>query len=106
MSSINLKFFIGNDMLLRLKGLHNSKTGAYINDADVNVVLKDLDGVEVIETGVMNYQTDTDGNYEVVWPSNTAVTLFGQYKAFITALGSGLDGDWRPIVTAEERERA
>ena len=105
MSSINLKFFIGNNMLLRLKGLKNSKTGVYINDATVNAILKDLDDVEVIATGTMNYQAGSDGNYEIVWPYDASVTLFGQYKAYITALGSGLYGDWRPIVTAEERER-
>ena len=105
MSSINLKFFIGNNMLLRLKGLKLYKEGTYVNDATVNVILKDPDGVEVIATGVMSYQAATDGNYEIVWPHDASVTLFGQYKAFITALGSGLYGEWRPIVTAEERER-
>jgi len=92
-------------MLLRLKGLKLLKAGTYVNDATVNAILKDLDDVEVIATGVMIYQTDSDGDYEIVWPHDASVTLFGQYKAYITAEGSGLYGDWRPIVTAEERER-
>ena len=105
MSSINLRFFIGNNMLLRLKGLKLFKAGTYVNDATVNVVLKDLDDVEVITSGAMSYQAGSEGNYERVWPYDASVTLFGQYKAYITALGSGLHGDWRPIVVAEERER-
>ena len=105
MSSINLRFFIGNNMLLRLKGLKLFKAGTYVSNATVNAILKDLDGVEVIATGVMNYQAGSDGDYEIVWPYDASVTLFGQYKAYITALGSGLYGEWRPIVTAEERER-
>lgn len=46
MSSGN-KLPVGSSPIFKLAGLQNAETGVFINDADVEVTLKDPDGVNV-----------------------------------------------------------
>jgi hypothetical protein len=81
---------IGSDNLVRLDALTNVSSGAYINNATVNYVLKDAGGNVVISSTAMNYVNASNGRYEGNIPYTTALTLNAYYTIEITAVGAGL----------------
>lgn len=80
---------IGSDNLVRLDGLTNASSGAYVNSATVNYVLKDSAGATIIASTAMPYVAASNGRYEGTVPSTTPLALNAFYVLEITAAGAG-----------------
>lgn len=80
---------IGSDNLVRLDGLTNASSGAYVNNATVTYVLKDNTGATLIGSTTMAYVAASNGRYEGTVPYTTALTLNAFYTLEITATGAG-----------------
>ena len=79
--------FVANTNNLELLGLQNASNGAYVNDATVNVTVKDLSGVNVSgETWPisMNYVSGSNGNYRCVLSNNLSFSPGMIYTANIS----------------------
>lgn len=90
--------FVGNTNLLTLEGLKDHITGSYINDASVEVTVKDKNGTAV--TGQtwpepMDYVPGSNGNYRAVIEHDVAFTAKQKYYAHIDAnAGAERIGHW------------
>lgn len=98
----------GNDNVLRVIGLSNAVTGAYLNDlATVEVTLTDSDGNEV--TGQswplgVTYVAASDGEYRAILPQALSITPGATYTATVDADGgAGLKGRWEIPVLCRTR---
>ncbi len=80
---------INSDNLVRLDGLTNASSGAYINNATVTFSLVDAGGSTLISNSSMSYVASSNGRYEGTVPYTTALTLNAFYTLQITAIGSG-----------------
>lgn len=82
---------IGSDNIVRLDGLTNSSSGAYINSATVTYTLKDSTGAAVLSNQAMAYVAASNGRYEGTIPNGTTVTMAqnAQYSIEITATSGG-----------------
>lgn len=86
--SCEFAFYVGNTNVVRLSGLKRADAGPYINDASVEVTVKDMAGNPV--TGQtwpagMPYVAGTDGNYEGVLSASLAIVAGRTYTAFVNA---------------------
>ena len=79
---------INSDNLVRLDGLTNASSGAYINNATVTFVLLDASGATVVSSTSMPFVASSNGRYEGTIPYTTALTLNAFYTLQITAIGS------------------
>lgn len=80
---------IGSDNLVRLDALTNASSGAYVNNATVSFVLKDIKGTVIQNTTTMSYVTASNGRYEGTVPAAAALTTNSYYTIEITAVGAG-----------------
>jgi hypothetical protein len=90
--------FIANTNILELRGLKDSLTEAFINDADVTVTLKDEDGDEIGSVSwpiSMSYVVNSDGDYRGVLSADLPLIAGTCYVAHIDADdGADRDGHW------------
>jgi hypothetical protein len=80
---------INSDNLVRLDGLTNASSGAYVNNATVTFSLVDASGATLINATGMAFVAASNGRYEGTIPYTTALTLNGFYTLQITAVGGG-----------------
>lgn len=99
--------YVGNDTLLDVEALRNELTGAFINDATVEVTLHDLNGLAV--TGdtwpkAMPYVDGSDGAYRATMVYTLGLIDGQRYRALITAdAGAGLRAAWQVECVARAR---
>ena len=77
---------IGNDQLITVVGLKDEITGEFINDAAVEVTLKDRSGNEVAGQSwpfTLDYVTDTDGDYRGILEDGLALQPNKLYTVII-----------------------
>ena len=96
--------FIANTNVLQLEGLKNSRTGEFINDADVEVTIKRA-GAEIAgETWplAMSYVADSDGDYVAILSHELPFTRADHIAIIDANGGDDLIGHWefafRPLV--------
>src|SRR5437660_8893861 len=80
---------INSDNLVRLDGLTNASTGAYVNNATVTFSVVDAGGSTLISNSSMSFVASSNGRYEGTIPYTTSLTLNAFYTLQITAIGSG-----------------
>jgi hypothetical protein len=80
---------INSDNLVRLDGLTNASTGAYVNNATVTFSLLDAGGNILIANSSMSFVASSNGRYEGTIPYTTVLTLNAFYMLQITAIGGG-----------------
>lgn len=99
--------YLGNDMILEVVSLKDRLTGEAINDATVQVTLKDSAGTNVVgETWplVLPYVTASNGVYRATLKDTLTVTANARYVATITAdNGAGRRGQWETDVVCRKR---
>lgn len=89
--------FVANSNLLRVDGLKDESSGGYINDADVEVTLKDANGVEVVGASwpiAASYITGSNGRYEAVLPHGLSLAVAALYSAEIVATKGASVANW------------
>lgn len=106
------RFYIGNDNLLEIFNLQDEATLKFVNDGQVNVTMKDTNGIVLLDGGGgsvfplrANYISGSDGNYKVSIPDVVAVAEGNIYWIEISAAQTltGVDGFWRIKVIATSR---
>ena len=102
------ELYLNNDNTLEVAGLQNAVTGQYINDATVEVTLRDADGDEVAGQNwplTLSYVTDSDGIYRGTLEDDLELTARADYTAEITVdAGADLTGQWSMPIIAITRE--
>ena len=98
--------FLANDNILKLKGLTDNETGAFVNDATVEVTLTDSAGVNV--TGdtwplAMGYIAASDGEYSAIMVNGLDLNAGEIYFGDIVAIRGGSRLDIRKHLEAEKR---
>jgi hypothetical protein len=106
--------FVANTNILELDGLKAAVDDAFINDADVEVTIKDSTGTNV--TGVvwpvtMAYVTASEGKYRATLSSALGFVPKKKYTALIEVdAGAGRIGHWelefKPLTRAVEEAEA
>lgn len=90
---------VANDQTIQVSGVTNQETGAFVNDATVNVSLKTPDGSYVSGQDwplVLEYEVASDGNYSGLISRDVSLVHNTQYIIEISvAGGDGLAGFWR-----------
>ncbi len=97
MSNRPRPLFVANDNILTLDGLTNTATASYINDATVQVTVKDSNGTPVTGESwplAMGYVSASNGKYRAVLQDTLSVTVGANYTAEITVDGDSLDAFW------------
>ena len=99
--------YIDNDNLITLSGLTNPATGAYVNDATVQLVSL-LDSTSTEVTGVswplsMSYVSSSNGDYRGTIDKLAALTNGARYTGSITAVSGTLDAEWLATFVAKIR---
>ncbi len=79
---------INSDNLVRLDGLTNASSGAYINNATVTFVLLDSNGATVT-SGNLTFVAASNGRYEGTISHTVSLTLNAFYTLQITSVGGG-----------------
>lgn len=99
--------FHGNDNLILVKGVYNNATSAYVNNATVNVTLKDANGTDL--TGqtwplVLSYIAASNGDYQgtIDDAANTEGLTSG--SAIITISAGGFTASITADVEFQDRE--
>ncbi len=96
-----------NDHLIRLTGLQDSITDAYVNDATVTVTIKDLDGNEVAGISwpvTMDYEATSDGDYRATLDKAIVLAIGKRYTAEITVASGTRDAFFELPIQAQIRE--
>src|SRR5580765_7758485 len=84
--------FVLNTNALDLIGLKSHTEGDYINDATVDVTVKDKAGVAVSGSTwpqIMVYVSGSNGDYRAILPAALGLVAKQKYTAFINAQGGG-----------------
>jgi hypothetical protein len=79
---------INSDNLVRLDGLTNASSAAYINNATVTYALLDNTGATVT-SGSLSYVAASNGRYEGTVAYTISLTLNAFYTLQVTAIGGG-----------------
>lgn len=99
--------FLSNDNLIELANLQNEVTGAYINDATVNVTLVNSTGTNVVGTTwpkVMPYVAASDGLYRATLGYDLVLTANSRYTANIVVVSGALRASWAADVVCKTRK--
>ncbi|MEQ1636708.1 MAG: hypothetical protein ABL903_08440 [Methylococcales bacterium] len=99
---------IGNDNSLELNGLRNAITDAYVNDAMVAAVLKDMAGIDLPGQPwplVLPYVAASDGCYRGILQDTLTLKHDQHYRLQIAAQGDGLTATWEAVIKAEIRRK-
>lgn len=98
-------FYYLNSNVVRVVGLRNSLTKQYIDNLSGVTVTVELIPTVTGGTLPMSYVPNSNGVWEVVYPTTVGVTLGTSYKARIVATGgSYLTGRWNVQLVVEERQ--
>lgn len=98
--------YVGNNNLVDLIGLKNAATDSYENSADVSLRLIADDGSEIEGQTwplTMNYVADSDGDYRATLSKDLVITHKQVITADITAVASGITGNWKTPCRVETR---
>ena len=99
--------YVDNDILIKLSGVKLASSGAFVNDASVELTIKDSAGADL--GGIswplgMNY-TGTDGEYSALVDKAALLVDKEGYTAIIDAATPGnVDGHWEIPLGAETRD--
>lgn len=102
--SINL--YVGNANTVAILGLKNGLSGEFINDADANLTIKNMQGSDVGGAPwpiALNYVGDSDGEYRALLPDTLEISAGDYYQLIINAEGDGLKAVWSPYIQATNR---
>ena len=83
--------YVANTNQLKLNGLQDSSTQAYINDAVVAVTVRDATDTEVagqVWPLAMDYVAASNGNYTLTLTKDLAFVHKGRYTASINAVAT------------------
>jgi hypothetical protein len=90
--------YVGNTNIIEVTGLKSAVEGAYVNDADVEVTVKDGAGNDVagqIWPAAMDYVAASNGNYRGILEDDLALVDGTTYFAHIDAdAGANRIGHW------------
>lgn len=106
---MNRIVYIDNDNILRVTGLADSISAAYMNAATVTVTLYESDGVTEV-TGqswpqTMAYEAGSNGNYRITLFDTLVLTHNRKYLAIVEAdNGTNEKGHWEILVRAQTRK--
>lgn len=80
--------YIDTDDCIRLSGLKDVVTDAYVNDATVTATVYDSDGIAVsgAEDLSIPYIADSNGNYAGQVPNTVTITKDAEYEVEVTAV--------------------
>ncbi len=98
--------YISNDNLLRVSGLRDDSTGAYINTATVTVTLKDSGGSPVSGQAwplTLAHVTGTNGRYQGTLEETLVLVADTEYTAEIDAVLVDLKAHWEFSLEAKVR---
>lgn len=82
--------FYQNDNIIEVDKLYDNVADDYVNNATVNVTVKDLDGAEVSGQSwptQLAYVADSDGKYQATISDSVAFTRDTEYVAELSADG-------------------
>ena len=102
-----LTIYQSNDTIIEVAGLKNDVTGAFINNAQVNVVLVDSLGVQV--TGqtwplALTYVPVSDGAYRATLLFSLPLSPNSKYSANVFVSAGGLVANWSIDVLCKKRK--
>jgi hypothetical protein len=90
-----VSIYAGNDNLFQLLGLTDISTGAFVNNATVNVTVKKVSDGSTLGTASMPYVTGTNGNYQGTLLAASAPTAQVGYTAqIVVTTPSGGTAEW------------
>jgi hypothetical protein len=100
------ELYLDNSNLLELRGLKDTVTDAYINDAVVSATVRDKNGDLV--TGetfpkTLNYMAASNGVYRATLAAALVIVAGEFYEVKIAAVGNSLNGAWTEQVEAKQR---
>ena len=99
--------YIDNTNSIWVKGLQNSVTGEYVNNATVTVSLSDKSGALVSGSSwplTLAYVTGSDGFYQASLPASLNLVNTRYYVASVTADVAGeYQAAWDQTVVARQR---
>lgn len=102
-----LTIYQGNDTIIELAGLKNEVSGAFINNATVNVTLVDSLGVQVTGQAwplALAYVALSDGAYRATLGFNLPLILNAKYSANVFVSAGGLVANWSIDVICKKRK--
>lgn len=102
-----LILYQANDTIIEVAGLKNEVTGAFVNNATVNVTL--LDSVGALVTGqtfplTLAYVAVSDAVYRAKLNFGLVLTPNGKYSANVNVLADGLVANWSIDVICKKRK--
>lgn len=101
--------FVANTNVLEIIGLKSAVEDTFINDATVEVTVKDADGAEVSGQTwptAMAYVATSDGDYRAILEHDLALTDKAKYTAEISIdAGAERIGFWAYSFTAQARTK-
>ncbi len=98
-----------NDNYIEISGLKDAISGLFLNDASVEVHVRETDGSDAPEPSgfswpqTLDYVSDSDGIYRVTLDKAIIWVAGTRYIATITAVESGVDGEWVVDLLAKVR---
>jgi len=100
------RLYVGENNLVRWKGLKDRRTGEFVNDAELTMTVYTLGGSAVANGSAISltYVAESDGDYDGIVPKNAAITVDTRYK--VVASANSADG-LREIecIATKHRER-
>ena len=101
-------YYLLNDNLLRVDGLTDIISGAYVNDATVTVTeIRDSSGTLVTGQSfpiTLAYVAASNGRYQGLLEDSLSLTAHGKYTARINIVGiDGKRGHFKRAIRAMER---
>lgn len=102
-----LTIYQSNDTIIEMAGLKNELSGLFVNNAVVNVVLKDSLGANVagqVWPLALNYVTDSLGVYRATLGFALPLLANKKYTANVFVSAGGLVGNWAVEVICKVRK--
>jgi len=100
------ELYLDNSNLLELRGLKDTLTDAFINDATVQATVRDKAGTmltgDTFPKGLA-YVAGSNGVYRATLNKAINIVAGEFYTIKIAAVGNSLDGDWTEKVVAKQR---
>ena len=102
------EIYLSNDMILELDLLKDGVTGSFLNAATVQATITDHATGNAI-TNITNpvtlsFVAGSSGKYRATLAQDAAFTVGQKVLIVITAVEAGVDGRWRFVARAKNRE--
>ena len=99
--------YVGNDNQVKLTGLYDENTSAYVNDATVTGQVYEADGSTAIGSSfTLTYVSASNGDYIGTAQDTLSLTAGQRVVVQVSASGNSLTGLWKVPCVVQERRAA